>query len=247
VVDHRLALRALHGLNLRVAIDRIVVVVRGRDLLEDAAGLGPEAVPDTGQHQQGITGLEQTVPPVELAVEFAPQDMKGLFLAFVEMRGMPLPRQLDQHLLAVFAVDAVDNDNPGIAEGGRSVMVGIFDLELAAQLDARLVEQTLHLMHGALEHMHGRACGNLDGIKGKRGIGLDRFGRDDAVAPLPAFQAAFGIGEGKVDVIARNGVARLEVLAGKNPAAEPGNGDGFILAGRLAFVETQQGLGLSMP
>ena len=55
----------------RVAVDGIMVVVGGRNFLEDAAGFCPETVPYTGHDEAGVAGVEGALLPVAREVEDA--------------------------------------------------------------------------------------------------------------------------------------------------------------------------------
>ena len=117
--------------DLLVLVEGVVVVVRGRHLLEDHAGLlGPERVPDAGLHQDRVARVKLADVAVDLRVQHAVEDLEGLFLAGVVVGRVPLVGQLDHQLLAVLAVDALDQHGADGAEIRDAVVVGVLDHEV---------------------------------------------------------------------------------------------------------------------
>src|SRR5688572_22358254 len=80
VIDGGLALLAGQLVDCRIAIHGVVREVRRRKLLENAARIGPEAMPDTGENKKRIAGLEHLHAPIYLDIERTPQDEERLFL-----------------------------------------------------------------------------------------------------------------------------------------------------------------------
>src|SRR6266446_2151049 len=85
VIDHGFALYGRELVDGDVAINRIVGKVRRRDLLEHATRVGPETVPDAGQHQQRIAARELPMMPIEIDAKGSPQHEECFLLALVEM------------------------------------------------------------------------------------------------------------------------------------------------------------------
>ena len=76
MVHDGLALRAVHLVDPLVLVVGVVVEVRGRDFLEDAAGIGPEAVPDTWLHETGLAGLKRAHMAFYADVQHAVENLK---------------------------------------------------------------------------------------------------------------------------------------------------------------------------
>jgi hypothetical protein len=124
VVDASLALRASQLVDLLILVERVVVVVCRRDFLEDNARfLCPERMPHSGLYENGIAGVKLVYPTVNLGVEHAIQHLEGLLLLLVEVSGVLLVGKLNHELLAVLAVDAVDQHCAGLAKVLDSIVM----------------------------------------------------------------------------------------------------------------------------
>ena len=98
---------------------------------------------------------------------------------------MKVPRvnlagKLNQHFLAIFAVDDVDQHGADLAEIPDTVMMRVFDGELGGQRYVREIEQCLHLVHGVLDDHLVRVGGYFDRRLDDGRIGGDFVVRHDA-------------------------------------------------------------------
>src|SRR5262245_64571398 len=108
VIDDRLPPGAADLVDRLVLVERVVVEVRRGDLLEDRAGLGPELVPDGLLDQLRVARVEDAAPAFDLDVEDPVQDLEGLLFPLVIVRGMALPRKMDDEILVGTSCDALD-------------------------------------------------------------------------------------------------------------------------------------------
>src|SRR6185503_17545236 len=109
VVDARLPGRARDLVDGLVLVERVVVEVCRGDLLEDRARLRPEGVPHALLDERDVARIERARAALQVEMEYAPEDLEALLLALVVVQRVPLAGRLDDELLAVLAVDAVDD------------------------------------------------------------------------------------------------------------------------------------------
>ena len=98
---------------------------------------------DSRRDRDHRTGPAYPLQAIEFKMQFAMQDMKGLFLFLVILLGMFLARQNDDQLLAIMAVDDGHHRDAEFVEPLDAVMVRNLQLRLAGNDAPALVKQIL--------------------------------------------------------------------------------------------------------
>src|SRR5262245_48747637 len=175
------ALVASHPVDRGVLIDRVIILMGRRDFLDDAALVGAELMPCAGKYHRGVAGYHAPLLAVDLEEDFPPQHLEGLLLQFVIVVGVRLSGKLNQNLLAIVTVDAVDEDAAGPAEIRYPIMVGILYIEFSAELDPGNVQDRLHLVDIAFESLSVAQLGQAHTSLHDRRVARDlRFNHDSA-------------------------------------------------------------------
>jgi hypothetical protein len=107
----------------RVGVEGIVGEVGGRHLLEDGAGIGPEAVRLPPLHDRQLALPVLRLLAVDLDVETPVENVEGLLLLLVVVSGILLAGKHDDDLLAVLPVDAADDGRAILLEMIHTVLV----------------------------------------------------------------------------------------------------------------------------
>ena len=127
---------------------------------------GVMVITDPGPHMRVIA--------VQLQMQLAMQHVEGLFLLLVILLGMFLARQHDDELLAIMAVDDGHHGDAEFVETIDAVMMRDFQLSLAGNDAAALVQQFLYARYDGADfcpHLlalrvvvgHGGVGGNVPG------------------------------------------------------------------------------------
>src|SRR5262245_47816216 len=185
VVDLGLAMTAVEPGDLRLLIEGIVVVMGGRDLLEDAAVKTMKLVPLAGRNKEGVADAHRGAGAVLDDLEIAVEELEGLLLLLVEVIGVLLPRQLDDQLLGILPIDAGDDDGAIFAEAPQAEMVRDLDLGILVDVDVGLVQHAADLQHDLVDEL--LVADALPGEARRQGgvAGVVAVG-DKALAPIAA-------------------------------------------------------------